>query len=105
MQIGDRMTAIPTELRCDVDNRTKKPIPMVGEVVFIHPMRRFYVLEFALRNGNKVREAYKFSIKERGQQYEDNSGHEREGWRRKNRNHRKHGVGSGGAVRKTGSGH
>ena len=31
MQIGDRMTAIPTELSCDVDNRTKEPIPMVGE--------------------------------------------------------------------------
>lgn len=85
MQIGEYVTAIPTELSCDVDRRTKEPVPMTGKVVFIHPRRRFYVLEFAFKNGNKVREAYKFPIKERGQQHEDNRSHEREGWRRKNR--------------------
>jgi len=46
MQIGDYVRAIPTELSCDVDHRTKEPIPMIGRVIYIHPEQR--ILRFGV---------------------------------------------------------
>ena len=93
MQIGDYVRAIPTELSCDVDHRTKEPIPMVGKIIYIHPRRRFCVLEFSFSGifgETKVREAFKFPIKERGlDKNESNSDYEREGRRGKDNNNRK----------------
>ena len=90
MQIGDYVRAILTELSRDVDHRTKEPIPMVGKIIYIQPRRRFYVLEFSFSGifwETKVREAFKFPIKERGLNNANHSNHEREGRRWKNNHH------------------
>ena len=99
MQIGDYVRAIPTELSCDVDRRTRDPVPMTGRVIFIHPRRRFYVLEFTFSGmfgEKKVREAFKFPIEERGlDKHENNSDHERErrSWKNNNNRKRRHHLG------------
>lgn len=108
MRIRDVVTAIPTELGCEYDAHYKVLKPMEGKVVYIHPRKRFYVLEFEFSLGanvNKVREAFEFPAEERGKQYANDCSDECEGRRRKNRYNRKHLHNSGGAIREKSFGH
>lgn len=52
MQIGDKKKAL-------VHIGEHMPVPMEGRVVWIHPQRRFYVLEFD-KGGRRFRESYYF---------------------------------------------
>ena len=52
MQVGDKKTEV---LHMGQDNGVTK----TGTVVYIHPARRFYVVEFD-PGGHKVRESYYF---------------------------------------------
>ena len=94
MNLGDTVMACPKLLKLDFDPQTKRQTPIPGTVVYIHPTNRFYVLEFCFR-GNIVRESF-FSLPEMEKDfYEDDSNNEREGRRRQDRDHRKHGHHSG----------
>lgn len=53
MVVGDRKTQ-------QMHIGEGRPITKSGRVVYIHPRRRFYVLEFEFEKGN-VREAYLFN--------------------------------------------
>lgn len=55
MQIGDKKTEV-------IHMGDAHGVTMTGTVVFIHPERRFYVVEFAL-DGHAVRESYFFSVR------------------------------------------
>ena len=81
---------------------------MISRVIYIHPRRRFYVLEFSfsgILGETKVREAFKFPIKERGLNNANHSNHEREGWRRKDNHHSQRSDNPCRAVREARFGH
>ena len=52
MQVGDKRTEKVSLGDC-------QPLTKTGTVVYIHPARRFYVVEFGL-GAHKAREAYYF---------------------------------------------
>lgn len=59
MQIGDTVRVVPQTLYFNLHNKTEdKPRPTDGTVVYIHPMGRFFVVEFAFKFGYRVREAF-----------------------------------------------
>lgn len=59
MQIGDTVRVIPQTLYFNLHNKTaEEPRPMDGTVVYMHPMGRFYVVEFTFKLGYKVRESF-----------------------------------------------
>lgn len=55
MEIGDRKSAL-------IHFGDGKPRRMTGKVVYIHPERRFYVLEFSL-GPCRLRESYYFPFR------------------------------------------
>ena len=90
MKLGDTVMACPKLLKLDFDPQTKRQTPIPGTVIYIHPTGRFFVLEFHFRK-NIVREAF-FSLPEMENDYNENDrNYEREGRRRQDRDHRKHG--------------
>ena len=54
MEIGDKITEL-------IHFGEGKPVRRTGRVVYIHPRRRFYIVEFAIGDrGETVRESYYF---------------------------------------------
>lgn len=94
----------PTLIHLEVHEDEKSYKPMPGTVVYIHPERRFYVVDFYFR-GNHVRETFYFPAEnmEEGREHARNLYHERKRRRWKNRHRRKHGGNSGKFVWKAGS--
>ena len=90
MQVGDVIMAVPVALTLNVKEKEQEYQPIPGTVVFIHPKRRFYVLEFSF-GAYKIRESFFFHVKKVGSNYENNSDHERQGRRRKNNHNCKYG--------------
>lgn len=58
MQLGDRKTERMTMGDC-------RPVTKTGTVVYIHPRRLFYTVEFEV-DGHKVRESYFFPARRGG---------------------------------------
>ena len=58
MQIGDILTLRPTVWGSGSDIVNSDPQPC--RVVYIHPQRRFYTVEFDMPRGRKCRESYYF---------------------------------------------
>lgn len=56
MEVGDKITQ-------KVEVGKERKVVKTGTVVYIHPLWRFYTLEFALEHGT-VRESYIFDHKE-----------------------------------------
>lgn len=52
MQLGDKRTE-------KLSMGEGQPVTKTGVVVYIHPQRRFYTVEFDV-NGHKIRESYYF---------------------------------------------
>lgn len=58
MKVGDRVTRYPTTfINTDTDMSERRMKPMSGTVVYIHPQKRFHVVEFEV-NGEKFRESF-----------------------------------------------
>lgn len=53
MQVGDRKTEV---IHMGLDTGITK----TGTVVYIHPLRRFYVVEFEMDAGHRLQESYYF---------------------------------------------
>ena len=87
MQLGDVVWEVPISLALAVKENEYKPIP--GTVIYIHPKKRFYVVEFAF-GANLIRESFFFQIKKVGSNNENNRNHECKRWRRKNNHNCKH---------------
>lgn len=105
MKLGDIIMETPTLLTLEVENGKQYYTPLPGKVVFIHPEKRFYVVEFYFKE-NYVRESFFFSeeTREDGRNYACHMYYERKGQRWKNRHRRKSGSNSGKPVRKAGTG-
>lgn len=58
MQIGDVVNKKAPSFGTDV-HVVGRPATMPGKVVYIHPQRRFYTLEFEVA-GRKMQESYSF---------------------------------------------
>lgn len=56
MQIGDKVWMMPTAM-VDEHNRPVKD-KLSGTVIFVHPKRRFYTVEFDTRGG-RIRESFR----------------------------------------------
>lgn len=61
IQVGDKVSRLMSFRISNEDDRANKSNdkPVTGTVVWIHPKRRFYVVEFAFQLGN-IRECYPF---------------------------------------------
>lgn len=58
MNIGDKVSRIPeTVYSGSMPGEKKTKRAHTGTVVYIHPQRRYYTVEFEM-NGGKVRESY-----------------------------------------------
>ena len=104
MKLGDIVVETPTLLTLEVENGKQYYTPLPGKVVFIHPEKRFYTVEFYFKE-NYVRECFFFpeEQKEEGRDHARNRYNERKRRRWKNRHRRKSGGDSGQSVRKKGS--
>lgn len=84
-KIGDVINFIPEALRYCKEGGYIKTKTVPGVVVWIHPQRRFMVLERRIAPGLCYRESI-FIKSGRNQTNENNRNYEPEGRRRKNRN-------------------
>lgn len=57
MKVGDKVSKVPETLYDAVNYWKMDRREHVGTVVYIHPKRRFYTVEFDI-NGGKIRESY-----------------------------------------------
>lgn len=57
-RVGDEVLAIPMTFG-KATEKNQQPQPLSGTVVYIHPQRRFYVVEFEFRP-YRIREAFRF---------------------------------------------
>lgn len=56
MKVGDRINTLePT-----YGETPRKHIHYPATVVYIHPLRRYYTVEFDMGGGNKIRESFYF---------------------------------------------
>lgn len=68
MKIGQQVTATPESFGDDGCKATGKPLRLAGEVIYVHPKHRFYVLEFTFTGAggvNRIREAFPFEAEGR----------------------------------------
>lgn len=93
-KIGDIVQFVPEALRYSKDGGNVQAKKVPGVVVYIHPQRRYIVVERTVKCGYKYREA--LWIARKGQQpNEDNCNYESEGRGRQNR----HGPKFGGLFK------
>lgn len=58
MEVGDKVTRYPTTFEnTERDLAERKIRPLTGTVVYIHPKKRFHVVEFEV-NGEKFKESF-----------------------------------------------
>lgn len=58
VRVGDKVRRMSEILsQQDAENHSVRR-PMVGKVTYVHPKRRFHVVEFELPRGGKVRECF-----------------------------------------------
>lgn len=60
MKTGDKVTMIPETLMDEDTNGKRYKRPIRGTVVYIHPRKRYYTVEFETRGG-PLRESFKFA--------------------------------------------
>lgn len=58
MEVGDKVTRYPTTFENTEKNLAERKMrPLTGTVIYIHPQKRFHVVEFEVR-GVKFRESF-----------------------------------------------
>ncbi|MEG1758534.1 MAG: hypothetical protein RR235_08785 [Oscillospiraceae bacterium] len=59
MKLGDTVSRVP-HFGHDSAHNPDKPKTIPGIVVYVHPQRRYYTVEFSFRKDHKFRESYYF---------------------------------------------